>query len=443
MTIIELSDSSLNEKMPEEKIVLPPPSPILAPHNVNREEDSFGACLENEPCVDVTSDSRLSSLDILQEANSVDFLDCSQKQDEYFESKLDAELESCLPNIVPPKRVSSSPPKIFTKASPIYKLEKENWPPNTQHLKLPFKKVFAKRDQTLFSYPCENIREECRSVVEGLVTKVSRETRAHVKPIPPIRSCSRNRVCIPPQCVIEDLHCEVVDVKCDLGEWRIPRSKKIVSPQTGFSTFLDKKSSNASSKSDCSQFSSRDQVTSIKRGKVLAAVQHFNELSSHVTSKKLSPLPYREGRERKGSFKMGKPSGGALKLDLPSHLELPSSSNFLKEKVLPPSNLNVPIVPTLDLTDDAVKFGKSRSQHRKSKSLDSLAVETSLFRHEPIPRSPSLSRLNRPPLAAFCCKSSEKCLARDFLDSNPTRRATSKLPRSRSPLLPMPPTTYL
>lgn len=434
LTITELSDTSFGDRIHQEKLHLTPPSPILPLHDLMREQDSFGAYLEEDSRVDKTglgfSDPKSSSFDLLQEANSIDFLDSSQKQDEYFETKMNADLEEDKSPSCDFQKVSPAPSHLISRSS-ILSLENQ-----TQFDCKNSAEPLSRRLCFIEDYKTsdETINEECKIVLDRILFQVSTKVACRVKPQPPIRCSSKFLPYFSSSSIVNDS--KIMGKQYNVNNCSIFNAEK----QLEFSTFLGQRNSVINVSQQNLKGTSGDSVVGIRSGKVLATVQHFNQLSSQSNRKKLSPLPYREGRDRKGSFKMGKPSGGKLKLDLPTNLELPSSYLSIKENI-PLSGLAPPSFHFSDNNQDYPREKKRNFRHRKSRSLDSLSEETAAFRYDLL-RSPSLSRLN--PRSPLCSRSKKNChFFNDFLDSSPAKLATPKLPRSRSPLLPMPPTTFL
>ena len=413
--IFELSDSSLLRE--EQKA---PPSPIMTSCNVTRQYESFECHLDvdasREQLHDVTSrgfsrgnasrddspNPLISySFDLLQRSEATKLLDSSQKEEEYYETMLDAELEE---GTTPDREVvkegsnSSSYDQIETPASSTTGNRDEKNSTDTE-----------------FKSHSGVLRDECARVLDDLTHDVERSVEIRCwkkqeekqKPMSPMIGGGRGTLGSVLD-VVEQLEHEATD-QCarkeyDLEEFHLPLYNYRDLPI------------------------SRDTLCR-KSGRVSAAVNYFNGICSGARpapSKKLAPLPYGGNRDRKGSFKMGRPSGGELKLDLPTKLKLPPGAGRR-------------------LTNSAFKGSR-----RKSRSLDSLVEETYSFHQDDVFRPPSPHHLGevgrRVPLgikSGNVQQDASSAQLVDFLDSSPAKRVIPHNSRSRSPMLPLSSVTVL
>ena len=522
-----------------------PPSPILTSTNVTRIYDSFDCLKEGEvhplnlippESLDTSSfdiSCRLEengapspiygpsrtigfrSFDVLQNAESVELLDSSQKQEEYFETMLDAKLDMTgvsRSSVEKSLDCDSFHPEVDNRAieNPLFGSEKI-----ASH-SLTTRTIDSGKNTSIISEVCKSVLDELLEKVSSVPSKAMEcnalraDGSKRAKPVPPLRKSSRKSLAFTADSysIVEELHFESTEEACEKKDYgdEIYRSGRINSSyrklaanldNTTFGSYLEKlKNPSVRKVSTCASTDFCEITQGLSRisesvdessknfsnfmvlkpekanklslkygknltkpdtssklyqnsscnfgrtpswlvsGKVSAAVKHYNDLheTEQHTVKKLAPLPYRDIRKRKGSFKMGRPTGSRLKLDLPTQLELVPSSGISCVPKTPMPAVKAPLHP--GLVDPA---SSSRSQHRRSKSLESIVDETKEFGFDDMPRSPSVpsiaGRLPSTPLRRHAgLQLTWNSHSMDFLDSSPAKKATPKLPRSRSPI---------
>ena len=465
ITIFELSTSSVAD-CPLYPAV---PSPILASSNVTREYDSFDCLgIEEAPSlnrsrpipVGVPAPIASSSFDILHRADSLELLESSQKQEEFFETVLDAKLDganasrSALENTY---HDDSFQKPVDVKALPVSdELPSPKFSPYITSKPNSETDTFGEKTKPLPTFSaCDNMNDVCKEVLDDLVAHVSDAVARcgeldspilRIKPMPPIRKSSRKSLWLQPQSrdVLEDLN-EISDEKCSQPNYSdIYKGRCYNSVYRGFPAkpFYDPDQDIGGS-SECEAkkpiYSHTPKIPGLKlRGKVSATVKHFDALSaSNPHSVKLAPLPYRDIKSRKGSFKMGRPSGTELKLDIPTKLKIAASASPVASSTKTPLSAVKPSLFSNEMMACRNPIF-TRRPHRKSKSLDSLADELQEFRDESIPRSPSFPFIGAHPLTPLRVRRGDKppyiMQDIDFLDSSPAKRLTPNQPRSRSPM---------
>ena len=502
-----------------------PPSPIVSSSDITRIYDSFDCLKEGEahpldpstlnlPSPPANSPSHkvsvppspigapsqaigFRSFDILNEAESVEILDSSQKQEEIFETMLDAQLDDANDGLLNREKSGFNPsPTTSSSRKPIIESVET-------HHSVKISPINSEKD--LFSV--NDIGDACQIVVDNVVEQVcdrvisvpgakemhlsilQTSLQNRVKPEPPIRTTSRKYLPFHAAAYssVEELHSEGAEENCVKMDYyetnyrarclkfalkpadakskainknselvgkrledsdkistgleeisRMPnlRSKSTGKPNETFCRSTDKSPQTSDNRTRMKTLSENSRVILGSRfgktppclvsGKVSAHVKHYNDLQNaqQTSVKKLAPLPYRD-LGRKGSFKMGRPTGSQLKLDLPTQLELPPNANTFCP------------MPALKMSLHPTPGNLHRSRRRRSKSLESIADEAKVFQFNNLPRSPSVptvaGRLPLTPLRQPVWRSQKF----DFLDSSPAKRATPKQPRSRSPMLPV------